>query len=357
VALTPSPEQGSEGQIAMSTQGNVYQKIGGRWVWKANWIGPKGKDGGGGGGTALALQTGFRYVDKANGNDTTGDGSLTSPWATLAKAMSEISPVAETPHVIYVAAGDYSNESTLTVKAFTSIIGVDRTTVYLPAVDVSAGHINIRQVSIYGSVTGGSTCEFSWCYVYSGTVSGNGWFFNCEMDNPTTTIANGKTQIYRGCTLNGAITVQSGGAVQIYNCDSGGSLTVNSGGTATVRASRIPTLSISGTMSADEASRLPLGTQASPTALATGATVNVRGRSTCYIQGSGGAVTGLLLPDGAEVGERVVIEGCDDTNTAALDEEADNLRVTTGFTLKKGSRLALIWGGTYWTEDYRNGIA
>src|SRR5437868_9879647 len=73
------------------------------------------------------------YVNASTGNDTTGNGTVGTPWKTIKKGMA----VATSGDIIYVAAGTYdtTNGETfpITVKSGVQLIGAGATTTIIDA--------------------------------------------------------------------------------------------------------------------------------------------------------------------------------------------------------------------------------
>jgi hypothetical protein len=360
----------AEGQIAWDhLSGDVYQFSDGEWILRGNLRGPPGPagsrgrdgaDGEDGADGAVPLESAARFVDAAAGDDS-NDGSQAAPWQSLTYALTQMASISsvETPAVLWVAPGDYSEEDTLVVPAYTSIRGRDWTATYLPGLDLSADHISIREVGVFGDVVLGLSSVFIWdCYFSAGTHTGTGTYYYCELGNTANRVDASKMQTFYGCLIASNVNVKNNGTANCFSCRGNGTLEVAALGSATLRGTRFNEITTpNGNIYADESSRLPYGDQATPATVATGATLKVRGRNTVYCAGDGGAATAVVIQDGSEVGERVCLEGTSDTDTITLDEEADNLLLVGSITLKRGSRLKLTWGGTYWTEDGRNGIA
>ncbi len=78
--------------------------IDGSWTSLSNWISV-------GGGAAGIQGTATLYVNQSSGNDTTGDGSSGSPYATILKALGSLQQIITGIVTINISAGNY-NEST-----------------------------------------------------------------------------------------------------------------------------------------------------------------------------------------------------------------------------------------------------
>lgn len=100
------------------------------------------------------------------------------------------------------------------------------------------------------------------------------------------------------------------------------------------------------------------GTDDSPQVYAIGA---ITPNAAAYLQiqfiVSSGFETPCTIGNGSLVGQILILVGGDgsDTNTIYIQESDSNLRIYGDCFLYQGSTLALIWGGTKWTELYRNG--
>ena len=74
-----------------------------------------------------SITDGDLYVDGVNGNDTTGNGSMDSPFLTIQAAINESNTLSiSTPVVIYIHPGRYTENITIT-KPLTSIVGMTST--------------------------------------------------------------------------------------------------------------------------------------------------------------------------------------------------------------------------------------
>lgn len=63
------------------------------------------------------VPTSDRYIDFLNGNDTTGDGSPTSPWKTLQHAYNSVSPTINNPYTFHLSGGNNDTDTgTITAK-------------------------------------------------------------------------------------------------------------------------------------------------------------------------------------------------------------------------------------------------
>ena len=49
------------------------------------------------------------YISASTGSDETGEGTLSSPWASITYALTEIAPTEIRPATLYLAAGDYGS--------------------------------------------------------------------------------------------------------------------------------------------------------------------------------------------------------------------------------------------------------
>ncbi len=90
--------------------------------------------GGGGGTVAIASE---RWVT-TGGNDGTGDGSLSAPYATVGAALASITTATPTSRwAVRVAAGAFTEAAPLAIKPNVFIIGEDRNATRITAPSVS----------------------------------------------------------------------------------------------------------------------------------------------------------------------------------------------------------------------------
>ena len=102
------------------------------------------------------------------------------------------------------------------------------------------------------------------------------------------------------------------------------------------------------------------GDQATPATIATASTISISTDNIIrkFLKGAAAApATGLLIADGSFVGQKLELEACDDTDTIALSQVPANVYIAGPWVGIKGSVIRLSWGGSYWTEEGRNGIA
>lgn len=100
------------------------------------------------------------------------------------------------------------------------------------------------------------------------------------------------------------------------------------------------------------------GSLASPTLITAAGGITPVGALVEYIfvAGSGGAVDISANPQiaaGTQIGQRLIIIGCSDTDTVGLDD-GDGLFLQGQAVLKKYNVLKLIWVDTGWMDDGRN---
>lgn len=77
-----------------------------------------------------------------------------------------------------------------------------------------------------------------------------------------------------------------------------------------------------------------------------------------FMQGSGGPVDVSANPQieaGLTVGQRILLQGCSDTNTVKL-EDGTGLVLNGECFFANGSAMELLWNGTNWVEISRNGL-
>lgn len=75
------------------------------------------------------------------------------------------------------------------------------------------------------------------------------------------------------------------------------------------------------------------------------------GQSAYPVVGSGGAVTGVGLAAGTQVGQTILLYGTDATNTVQFADNAGNLKLGSATrTLALNDVLVLYWNGTNWLE-------
>ena len=150
--------------------------------------------GGGGGGVSRFAQV--IYVDQHAGNDTTGDGSLTHPYATIAKALSVVptSGLSLTnSYAIQLGAGAYI-ETAVALRPFVHIVGMG----YLASrINVPGGNITLDTSS--GMFSGNARVG-----LYSLSLSGStGINFDTSALPNASLVLDG-----RNCWVSGAVTLK-----------------------------------------------------------------------------------------------------------------------------------------------------
>lgn len=246
---------------------------------------PSSRSGGGGGGPIPNS-----YYVSIDGDNTTGNGSPTRPWLTIAYALSQITDAAnDNPYVIFVLPGDYS-AANFTTKSYVTIIGYSPNNTFIGNVS-GAGGVRISLKNIWaGSLTNISdVCVIEECITGSITQSvntGTIYLYNTQVYGTLTILAGGTAEAYNCPFLQ---TVSTSGTLRAESCKIS-SLTVLSGGIANLNVS--PTSAFptnAGTINADIVSQL-----ATPPGV-----VNIVGRMTILsigaIDGQTAATNGATL--------------------------------------------------------------
>ncbi len=68
------------------------------------------------------MSTLLKYIDLTNGDDSTGDGSVLSPWKTIQKGYNSVTPTNLMPYVLYVTGQGTPDATTITAKPNVSLI-------------------------------------------------------------------------------------------------------------------------------------------------------------------------------------------------------------------------------------------
>lgn len=100
------------------------------------------------------------------------------------------------------------------------------------------------------------------------------------------------------------------------------------------------------------------GDETDPTLLST-VTVAIQDipREAIFVAGDGAPLTAGGTPRiqaASEVGQELLLIGCDDTNYFRFDGSGDGIVLNGPVVLKQGSSLHLVWGGVNWIEVARN---
>lgn len=100
------------------------------------------------------------------------------------------------------------------------------------------------------------------------------------------------------------------------------------------------------------------GDETDPTLLST-VTVAIQDipREVIFVAGDGAPLTAGGTPRiqaASEVGQELLLIGCDDTNYFRFDGSGDGIVLNGPVVLKQGSSLHLVWGGVNWIEVARN---
>ena len=120
------------------------------------------------------------YYVSTSGNDSTGDGSVYNPWATINKAVTVLNAiVGDISAVINVAAGNYSTASISVTKSGISIIGANAiSTVFTGNITFSMAANsstysigNLSNISIVGTVYFNNPHNGSNSFTISGIIS------------------------------------------------------------------------------------------------------------------------------------------------------------------------------------------
>jgi len=104
------------------------------------------------------------------------------------------------------------------------------------------------------------------------------------------------------------------------------------------------------------------GSRSSPVELVAGTALSPAAdalEQTHFIQGDGGAVNVSADPQiapGSRVGQMLRLICCHDTNTVTY-EDGTGLILNGTYVMVSNSLLSLVWDGSNWVEEYRNGIA
>jgi hypothetical protein len=154
---------------------------------------------GGGGGQPET----WAYVDPVNGHDTTGDGSATSPWATIQKAV-----VTEGKDFIILAAGNAGALNLPQSARNLCVLGAGREESTIAGITVAdGGSLNIQDIGMYSVNITGILCVGSEAFPDGGDLTMTGiWSVNdsCGSLGASRTTPN---------TSGG-----NGGIVRAYHC-------------------------------------------------------------------------------------------------------------------------------------------
>lgn len=168
-------------------------------------------DAGGGGGTVAIA--GERWVT-TDGNDVTGDGSLSAPYATIAAAMASITTASPTNRwAIRLGPGNYTEAGPLALKANVFLVGHQRRSTrvtstggwtldasFTPAGDHRSGAIGLTMIG---------ACTFDFNAVSSN--EGKLYFDSCLFGSAVSLTGFGTSQINQGeminCDLFGDLTI------------------------------------------------------------------------------------------------------------------------------------------------------
>ena len=156
------------------------------------------------------------YYVSTSGNDTTGDGTVYNPWATINKAVNVLNIlVGDINAVINVAPGNYATASIVVTKSGISIIGANAiSTVFTGNITFTMGINtsgysigNLSNISIVGTVFFNNPHNYSNSFTISGIISvppngkpclylsnsGAGTGGDCTVNNSSVFYANGDT--------------------------------------------------------------------------------------------------------------------------------------------------------------------
>ena len=189
-----------------STTSQMYIRYDGYWVeTSSSYLGPTGPTGATGPtGPAGTSFTGYDYeihVSQVDGNDTTGNGDLLTPVATITKALTLVGSQRKT---IIVHPGTYTESPSITVQ-YTTITGPG----------LIGGNIVIS-----GTVSTNKGCTIAGIKMTNLTVTapsgtGNVNILNCEISGTFTKSSNADYTVLRLCDLTAA-SITGAGLVAIF---------------------------------------------------------------------------------------------------------------------------------------------
>lgn len=120
------------------------------------------------------------YYVSTSGNNSTGDGTVYNPWATIGKAVTVLNALAgDITAVINVSAGNYAEASIVVTKSGISIIGANAiSTVFTGNITFTMGANssfysigNLSNISVVGTVFFNNPHNFSNSFTISGIIS------------------------------------------------------------------------------------------------------------------------------------------------------------------------------------------
>lgn len=227
------------------------------------------------------------YVSKG-GNDSTGNGSVGSPYLTVGKALTSITDASPTKkYNILVGPGDYAENLVLKANVFIQGSGPIATRITGTTLNINDATWNVAAAdnrSGFQDITISATCTFDFT-AQTNNTDGKLYFFNIRTAAAWTVTANNSinqlivhdSQLFGTLTLNGMNTFLTGATWQSGNIVVNSSSIAGIPATLTVAGGRI-TGNITGTWTSNSAVTLNLaGLSIGPSTIltATGASCTV----------------------------------------------------------------------------------
>lgn len=171
----------------------------------------------------------YIYVNKS-GNDSTGNGSLSSPFLTVLAAQNLAGTFYPTMSTIYIAPGLYIEPSPFNIKPNINYIGSGRTVTAIVAnlslgdsawndpTGASANRLIVQDVNLQNSTTPGTTLDFHGASASAAIVilQNTGMNGNYTLISSTETVSL-TSFFFRNCQTSGTTFVMRGGNVSSIN--------------------------------------------------------------------------------------------------------------------------------------------
>lgn len=304
--------------------------------------------------TSFTVSQGL-YVDKS-GNDTTGTGSIGTPYLTIGKALSVITDSSPTKRYgIFVGPGDYNENLVLKANVFIKGSGPLETRITGTTLNINDTTWNVTSAdnrSGFQDVSVNPTCTFDFS-AQANNTDGKLYFWNIRTSGAWTCTANTNitqvimqdSQVFGAVTFVGCNTLIEG---TVFN---GTAITLNSGTTAGQGAGTLTLASgrTTGNITATYTSNGAITLNLSGIAIGTGTVLTASGAS-CTVNVND---TSLPQPANRSVSSGATLVRINDNFAKGLISATTNVDVsaatapTAGQALIATNSTTATWGSVY----------